>query len=61
MYKIVTAVGPFFVDERQSLENKINALMEDGWTPLGGISVTKDTDDVSTYFIIAQAMVKSEK
>jgi len=60
LYKLVTAVGPFFVDERQSLENKINALMEDGWTPQGGISVTQATDNISTWFIVAQAMVKNE-
>ena len=60
MYKGVTAIGPFFVDERQTLENKINALMEDGWTPQGGISVTQATDDVSWWFIVSQAMVKKE-
>ncbi len=41
------------------IDEKINALIKKGWTPLGGVSVWIDQGDGSIYYV--QAMIRERK
>jgi hypothetical protein len=43
------------------LINRVRAAMRDGWTPIGGISVTRDPEDSLYGVIRSQALVHYAK
>lgn len=55
---IVITVDPmeFESGKLTELERKVNELMKEGYTPLGGICVTEDPDEGRNFW---QAMVKT--
>jgi len=52
-YKIIHGKTP------EDLEKKVNALIQQGWKPLGGVSITMRTQpDGAGNWWVAQAMVR---
>lgn len=49
-YKIETAI------ETKQLESLVNELIQQGWKPLGGVSISND----GHYDMYIQAMIKDE-
>tara|TARA_Y100000310_G_C20193560_1_gene583601 strand:+ start:337 stop:507 length:171 start_codon:yes stop_codon:yes gene_type:complete len=43
------------------LTEEVNAMIEDGWEPLGGVSTTLSESNDYQYFCVAQALIKKEK
>ena len=54
MYKIVYSIRLYVTDAAKNLEEQVNKLEKEGWTPQGGVC----SDDKGNLF---QAMVKKEK
>jgi len=52
-YKIVSSAS------LSDLENQVNALMRDGWVPLGGLSISVSESIDYCYETFAQAMTKA--
>lgn len=61
-YVIVEAWDPQFVVAQSRLYLKVNTRLEDGWEPLGGVTIVWRPLDLTRgsegYFQLAQALVK---
>lgn len=44
----------------ESLERRVNNAIENGWQPLGGVSICHTDNDDYVYQIVAQAMVHKD-
>lgn len=43
-----------------SLERRVNEAINNGWQPLGGLSMSHTDDDDYVYQFVAQAMVRED-
>ena len=57
-YMIVTATGKNLFVLCNDLEKKVKDLIDAGWKPLGGISVSEEKFEHSGYYTLAQAIIK---
>ncbi len=53
-YKIVESQS----GNSRDLEEKVKALIADGWTPLGSVAISAETEQ--SFFTYAQAMTKDD-
>ena len=60
-YKIVSFLARTIDDATQNVTDKVNNLMKDGWVPQGGVSVLVSEAGYSSYYYVAQALVKERE
>ena len=60
-YKIVSFEAKTITEATQNVTDEVNYLMKYGWVPQGGVSVSISVVGYSSYYYVAQALVKQRE